>query len=83
MHWLGLHMPTTKRSFSQLFVITVVAGAVALSGCSTPYALRWDGGAPAAGASMPTAMAELHANDTEARERARGAIEQFFLRSGR
>jgi glutamyl-tRNA reductase len=29
------------------------------------------------------AMAELHANDTEARERARGAIEQFFLRSGR
>jgi glutamyl-tRNA reductase len=29
------------------------------------------------------AMAELHANDTEARERARGAIEQFFLRSSR
>jgi len=29
------------------------------------------------------AMAELHANDTESRERARGAIEQFFLRSSR
>jgi len=29
------------------------------------------------------AMAELHASDTEARERARGAIEQFFLRSSR
>ena len=54
-------MPTTKRSCSKLFVITVVSGAIALSGCATPYALRWDGGAPAAGASMPTAMAELHA----------------------
>ena len=29
------------------------------------------------------AMAELHASDTDARERARGAIEQFFLRSSR
>jgi hypothetical protein len=61
VHRLGLHMSTTKHSCSRLFVITVVAGAVALTGCSTPYALRWDGGAPAAGASMPTAMAELHA----------------------
>ena len=53
-------MPTTKLSCSKLFVIAVVTGAVALSGCSTPYALRWEGGAPAAGASMPTAMTELH-----------------------
>ena len=29
------------------------------------------------------AMAELHASDTDARERARGAIEQFFLRNSR
>lgn len=53
-------MPTTKLSCCKLFVIAVVTGATALSGCSTPYALRWEGGAPAAGASMPTAMAELH-----------------------
>ena len=54
-------MPTTKRSCSKLFVIAVVTGAVAVSGCSTPYALRWEGGAPAAVASMPAAMVELHA----------------------
>lgn len=53
-------MPTTKLSCSKLLIIAVVTGAVALSGCSTSYALRWEGGAPAAGASMPTAMAELH-----------------------
>ena len=53
-------MPTTKRSCSKLLVIALVTTAVTLSGCSTPYALRWEGGAPAAGASMPTALAELH-----------------------
>jgi hypothetical protein len=54
-------MATLQRSRSRLFVVITLAVAVALSGCSTPYALRWEGGAPTSGTTMVGAMDELQA----------------------
>ena len=53
-------MSVLRRCKTRLLVVATLTAITALSGCSTPYALRWQGGAPTAASSMPAAMAELH-----------------------